>query len=50
MREFNFYLEAWKFCYMNSIPVSKIQKKGWSTWVVEFGSMKVVDIPMTQAA
>ena len=50
MREFNFYLEAWKFCYLNNIPLNKIQKKSWSSWIVESGSMKVVDIPISQAA
>lgn len=50
MREFNFYLEAWKFCYLNKIPVNQIRKKAWSCWTVEFGNKKVVDLPVVQAA
>lgn len=44
MREFPYYLEAWKFCYLNNIPLDRIKKKEWSIWVVEFGNKKVVDI------
>lgn len=50
MREFGFYLDAWKFCYLNSIPITCIRKKEWSIWVVEFGKRKVVDIPLQSVA
>jgi hypothetical protein len=51
MREFNFYLDAWKFCYLNNISYSCIRRKDWASWTVEFGNMKVVDLPsVSQAA
>lgn len=34
MREFSFYLEAWKFCVDNNIALTKIIKKNFRTWVV----------------
>lgn len=34
MREFPFYLDAWKFCVDNKIQLSKIVKKNSRTWVV----------------
>ena len=36
MREFQFYLDAWKFCVDNKIPMNKILKKDFKTWIVEF--------------
>lgn len=50
MREFGFFLDAWKFCYLNNIPITCIRKKEWSVWVVEFGKRKVVDIPLQSVA
>jgi hypothetical protein len=44
MREFNFYLDAWKFCYLNNIPSENIKRKTWESWTVTFGNMKVVDL------
>lgn len=35
MREFPFYLEAWKFCVDNKIALTKIYKKDFRTWVVQ---------------
>lgn len=35
MREFPFYLEAWKFCIDNKIALTKISKKDFRTWVVQ---------------
>jgi len=43
MREFSFYLDAWKFCYLNKIPLDRIQKRSWGVWIVEYGNKKVVD-------
>lgn len=34
MREFQFYLDAWKFCVDNKIVLSKIVKKDFKTWIV----------------
>lgn len=50
MREFNFYLDAWKFCYLNDIPYNLIKRRDWASWIVEFGNMKVIDLPTTQVA
>jgi hypothetical protein len=36
MREFQFYLDAWKFCVENELPLKNILKKDFKTWIVEF--------------
>lgn len=36
MREFFFYLDAWKFCFDNDLPLNLIQRKDWKTWSVNF--------------
>lgn len=36
MREFFFYLDAWKFCLDNDLPLNAIQRKDWKTWIVAF--------------
>lgn len=35
-REFFFYLDAWKFCIENSLPVDNIGRKDWKTWQVSY--------------
>jgi len=35
MREFEFYLDAWLFCYKNQVPTNRISRKSWKTWGVE---------------
>lgn len=34
MREFQFYLDAWKFCVENKISLEKIIKRDFKTWIV----------------
>jgi hypothetical protein len=34
MREFQFYLDAWKFCVENQISLQKIVKKDFKTWII----------------
>jgi len=34
MREFSYFLEAWKFCIQNKIPTTTIQRKSWKSWTV----------------
>lgn len=34
MREFTFYLDAWKFCVDNMIEADRIHRKDWKTWAV----------------
>lgn len=34
MKEFHFYLDAWKFCIENMIEFDRIQRKDWKTWAV----------------
>ncbi len=36
MREFQFYLDAWKFCVDNRIKLENIIKKDFKTWIVKF--------------
>jgi hypothetical protein len=36
MELFHFYLDAWNFCRSNKINISKIKRKDWETWSVEF--------------
>lgn len=36
MREFFFYLDAWKFCFDNDLSMDSIQRKDWKTWTVSF--------------
>jgi hypothetical protein len=36
IREFFFYLDAWKFCRDNDLPVSQIIRKNWKVWEVDF--------------
>jgi hypothetical protein len=37
IREFNFFLEAWVFCYNHNINWQKaIRKKDWNTWTVDY--------------
>jgi len=38
MREFCFFLEAWKFCIENKIPTTTIQRKSWKVWTVAVNS------------
>jgi len=35
MREFEFYLNAWVFCFRNQVPIDRITRKSWKTWEVE---------------
>jgi|LakMenE18May11ns_1017448.scaffolds.fasta_scaffold9924463_9 hypothetical protein len=49
MREFSFYLEAWKFCHFNNIPVNRIKRKEWDIWMVDVGSIKVKNLPAVAA-
>ena len=35
MKEFEFFLEAWRFCEMNNIPKENIIRKNWKIWIVE---------------
>jgi hypothetical protein len=35
-REFFFYLDAWKFCNDNSIPIENIKRKDWKVWEVSY--------------
>jgi hypothetical protein len=39
MREFFFYLDAWKFCLDNDLSLNFIQRKDWKTWIVYFEGM-----------
>lgn len=34
IREFQFYLDAWKYCSDNKIALDKIVKKDFKTWIV----------------
>lgn len=33
--EFEFYLDAWKYCYKSNIPLSRISRKTWKIWFVD---------------
>lgn len=35
MIEFDFFLEAWTYCYHNGIPPSAIRRANWKTWFIE---------------
>ena len=35
-REFFFYLDAWKFCTQNNLPIANIFRKDWKTWVINY--------------
>ena len=35
MIEFDFFLEAWTYCYHHNLPASSIRRAGWKTWCVE---------------
>jgi hypothetical protein len=35
MKEFEFYLDAYKFCLKYEIPKEFIMRKNWKTWTVE---------------
>ena len=34
MLEFAFYLNAWKYCIDHGIPLNKIRRQDWKTWVI----------------
>lgn len=34
MKEFGFFLEAWRFCLTANIPTSNISRRDWKTWIV----------------
>lgn len=34
MVEFDFYLEAWKYCIANFVEPDRIQRRDWKTWTV----------------
>lgn len=34
MLEFKFFLDAWKYCRDHDIPLTKIRRQNWETWVV----------------
>ncbi len=34
MLEFKFFLDAWKYCRDHNIPLTKIRRQNWETWVV----------------
>ena len=34
MREFHFYLDAWKYCFTNLVEYDRIQRRDWKTWIV----------------
>jgi hypothetical protein len=36
MAEFSFYLDAWKFCVDNSLPLKCITRRDWKVWQVEY--------------
>jgi hypothetical protein len=36
MAEFFFYLDAWKFCFDNSLPIENITRKDWKVWQVKY--------------
>jgi hypothetical protein len=37
IREFNFFLDAWLFCYGQKVDWKKaIQRRDWDTWTVSF--------------
>jgi hypothetical protein len=38
MAEFFFYLDAWKFCVDNSLPIECISRKDWKVWQVEYNN------------
>ena len=35
MKAFDFYLDAWKYCYHNDIELDRIERRDWSKWVVD---------------
>lgn len=34
MKEFYFYLDAWKYCVDNCVEHDRIQRRDWKTWIV----------------
>jgi hypothetical protein len=35
LKEFSFYLEAWKYCMMRNYDLDRIKRLDWKTWIVE---------------
>jgi len=35
LKEFSFYLDAWNYCRMHNLDLSKIVKKDFRTWNIE---------------
>ena len=35
-KEFFFYLDAWKFCIQNGLPVDNSGRKDWKIWQVSY--------------
>lgn len=34
--EFNYYLDAWRYCWHNKLGLDKITRKDLRTWVVSY--------------
>ena len=41
MKEFGFYLEAYRFCVTAGIPTINISRRDWKTWIVKMNELKV---------
>jgi hypothetical protein len=42
IKEFFFYLDAWKFCIENSLPIESIGRKDWKTWKVNYSDDSLI--------